>query len=199
MIATLLIILAAVMGGGESRIEGKVSYYYPTNAVFRETYGSGGPLYGLEFSTQVYKMLYPWVNLGYFTQSGSTPSDHYHTSVDFYPVSIGLKYLFPLFYYPDGCCAKSPAYIYLGAGILGEFLRIKNDAPYAADARNKWGIGGSFKSGILIDIKSHVYVDLFIDYSYMEISFSKEHNPLSVGHVANTSGLSAGLGIGGRF
>ena len=199
MIATLLSLLASLLNQQDTHIEGKISYYYPTNSAFRNTYQEGGPLYGVEITTKIYKDLYPWMNGGYITQPGCTPIGHYSTTIDFFPVSLGVKYFIPLFIDPYDYTAKRGSHLYFGAGILGEFLRTRKSSPEIEDLPSTWSVGWVGKSGLFIDVKHGIFIDIFIDYYYANFPFNTAKTSPTENNEITTSGLSTGLGIGYNF
>ena len=74
--------------------EVKVSYFYSTNADFKNIYSSGGGLYRLETSLEAYKNLYPFLSVGYFETSGHSQGQQSPTKLKMVPISPGLKYFF---------------------------------------------------------------------------------------------------------
>ena len=163
--------------------EVKVSYFYSTNADFKNIYSSGGGLYRLETSLEAYKNLYPFLSVGYFETSGHSQGQQSPTKLKMVPISPGLKYFF---------LEKKKLRPYLGAGILTSYLHIYNDSPYVIKVQSKWGVGGLFQGGFIAYITRSFIIDGFIDYSYMNIHFKNTRS-------ANVSGLSIGGGLGYAF
>ena len=180
-----LMLLGSTVFANEYLLEGKISYYYPTDHTTREIMG-GGALYGLEASFQAYRWLYPWISLSIFPKKGHSIDEHNKTDIYFIPVGIGLKAI----------ATWSGTYRpYAGIGILPTYLHT-HDHSTVVYSRHKWGIGGLFKAGCLIELNS-IFLDLFADYTLLSIDFSNTDR--TIGRKAVLDGFSAGGSIGYRF
>ena len=168
--------------------EVKGGYFYPTSHKFRDIY-SGGGIYGLELSCQAWQQLYGWASGDIFYKSGHSQGLHHSTHITMVPLGAGLKYLFPV----------SFSDIYLGAGVLGTYLHMKDRSPYVIRSLSKWGAGGIFKAGVLFNFKEHYFVDLFSNYTIMNIDFHNTDHNRVIRHTAHLSGWTVGLGIGYRY
>ncbi len=173
--------------GFDAFVEAKGAYFYPLDHRLREIYATGLGLFGLEFSCQAYKGLYPWVSADVFHKKGSSLGVHHSTKITAVPLGIGLKYLFPVNFVD----------IYLGAGVLGTYMLIHDDGPFVVRTTAKWGIGPIAKTGAIFNINKHLLIDLFASYSYTKIG--AEHRSGVISHDADLSGLAFGGAIGYRF
>ena len=155
--------------------EAKVSYFIPTDARFRSTYGEDGIMGGLETSFHAGRHFYPWVSASLYDNTG-----HIHSSVKtrmyFIPVGAGLKYIYPFKY----------ASVYGGVGVLPTYLHINHVE------ESKWGCGGIAKFGFLSNRLWNLFLDLFAEYSYIHIS-SRHPNP------SDLSNFTIGGGVGYNF
>jgi len=185
-----LISTTAVVEAVNVLVEGKAGYFYPTSHKFRKIYGNGNGIYGLEVSCQAWKGLYGWASGSYFTDWGRSVGEKNRTRVTLVPLAAGLKYLFLVCSHLD---------LYVGAGVLGTYLHTKDHSPFVIKSVSKWGVGGIWKAGALVEIYKRLFADVFLDYSYMKISFHNTHHGKLVRHTADVSGVSAGGGIGYRF
>lgn len=167
-------------------VEGRAAYYYFTDSTTRDIYGNTG-LYSLETNFSSCGNIYSWASAGYLYASGNTKLENTSTKLTYVPLALGLKYM---------CCFNCfrP---YIGGGLLVSYLHTTDDSPFVVKVRNKWGVGGIFKSGVLWDFTQCFFLDVFLDYSWMKIDF-KDTDKTS-GRTADLSGLSVGAGIGYRF
>jgi len=184
-IGVITLVSFSSLHAAEVLTEIRAAYFHPTDSRFQDIY-SGGGQYSIETSVQTgCKQLYPWAGVGYFHKSGCSileipgiTSEGDSTHITIVPIGLGLKYLFPI-----DCICPRP---YLGAGVLFSYVHIHNDCSFITQAQSDWGIGGIIKAGFFSDITHCVFLDLFVDYSYMKVDF-------------NLSGFTIGGGIGYRF
>jgi hypothetical protein len=168
-------------------VEARGAYFYPLDHRLREVYATGLGLFGLELSCQAYEGLYPWISADIFHKKGHSTGIHYSTKITAVPLGLGLKYLFPVNFVD----------IYLGGGILGTYMYIKDGDPFVVHTTAKWGVGAIAKTGAIFNINKHLLIDLFTSYSYTKIGI--DHRPGVITHDADLSGLAFGCAIGYRF
>lgn len=168
-------------------VEAKGAYFYPMSHRLREVYATGLGLYGVEFSCQTYRNLYTWVSADAFHKKGHSLGIHYPTKITTVPLGLGLKYLFPI----------SWVDLYLGAGILGTYMHIKDYDPFVVRTTAKWGVGGIAKSGAIFNLGHNLFIDVFTNYSYTKIDI--DNRPGVITHDADLSGFSFGAAICYRF
>lgn len=168
--------------------EARAGYFYPQSGVMRAVYDDGGLMPGGEFSVRVWEDLLAWVNFSPFWKDGSSEGLESPTSIQIYPLSVGVKYPFELL---------ERFYLYLGVGPSVSWVLIHNDSPYVEGRISKaaWGVVG--KSGFIYECPRLVYFNLFADYSYRYLSGISRDGVQS--ESANVGGLEAGIGIGVRF
>jgi outer membrane protein W len=116
-----------------------------------------------------------------------------HTKIDLVPIGFGLRYLCPI-------CDDFIAY----ASVGGQYthLHIKDKSQFLIKNVNKWECGGLVKLGMLYDFCDGFFVDVFGQYSYLQMDFRKRENSnddLVYRHNADLSGWTVGAGIGYRF
>ncbi|MGC1879108.1 MAG: hypothetical protein WA347_09180 [Rhabdochlamydiaceae bacterium] len=183
-------------------LEGRASYFYPTEHRFREVY-SGGGMYGVEFDMQAWKELFVWVGVDYFHKTGHThvkchhavngPVQHFKkhgnkTHITLVPCSVGLKYI----------TNTDPVQFYVGAGFLAEYLHTQVNSKYLVRERSRWGYGGAFNTGLLFNIGKSFLIDLFTDYYLVTVHLHRTHKKV-YSHHADVSGFSFGGGLGYKF
>jgi len=167
--------------------EARAAYFYPTDDRFRDVYSDAG-LYSIETSVQAWKQLYPWASVGFLYTSGSSVGEGSKTRLYMIPIGVGLKYLFDF----------DRLQPYLGLGVVGAYANIHNDSSFVARRQSDWGVGGIAKTGCLAYVTQNLFLDIFLDYTYLKINFgNSKKNVLT--RRADLSGLSVGGGIGYRF
>ena len=169
-------------------VEARASYFYSTDARFRDIY-SGAGLYSVEANFQVYKKPLIWTSLGFLYTSGTSIGESDDTRLFAIPLCLGVKYKFDW----------NRVHPYLGIGIASvPFSRIYNDSPYVTGNQYGWGIGGIAKSGLMFYKSERVYLNTFLDYTYIEMNYHHS-NKVVIKRRGNLSGISAGIGLGFFF
>lgn len=169
-------------------VEAKAAYFVPTDQKFRKIY-SGGGIYGGEVTCQTYQNFYGWISADCFSKKGSSIGEHDSTKITIVPLGVGLKYLYPI------SCAD----LYLGAGVLGTYVHMKDDSPFVIHNISKWGLGGVAKAGAIFQLRENIFADLFTSYTYTKIDFHYTDHERVNRQNANLGGWAFGIGIGYRF
>ena len=185
----LIAILASLTGSVEAYFsqcqpELRVGFFRPTEKKFRKIYQNWDALFQVEASTPVYQSqrLYGWGNVGYYYSRGLSLGLRDNTSITLLPLTIGIKRYW---------CFTPCLSAYLGIGGGGTYVRICDDNPDVVKHTNRMAWGGVLKSGINYQIGKSVFIDLCLDYSYMQLSVhGKSRNDADVG------GLILGFGAG---
>lgn len=166
----------------------RAAYYYETDHLTRDIYGSAA-LFNVEFNIQTSAHSMPFVALGYLHQDGYSLSGHDSTSLYTIPIEIGYKYLF----------LTNNIQPYLGLALDISYVHIKNNSPFVIPTQAGWAVGFKPKSGVLFFPDDHFFIDVFLDYTYLEMCFSDEDDQLVYNKKLDLSGLSVGAGIGYKF
>lgn len=173
-------------------LELKAAYFLPTGDRFKNVYGGSG-IYGLEFTFQAKDFLYVWTSADFYLKSGhaygsacTSPSS---TDIWFLPFAAGIKLFCPI----------NIVDLWLGGGVLGTYVNVKDHNPNVISSISKWGVGGIVKAGAIINCTKYLFVDLFTDYSFMQIPFHDTRKGTVIPHKADLSGWSFGGSIGYRF
>ena len=173
-------------------LELKAAYFLPTGDRFKNVYGGSG-IYGLEFTFQAKDFLYVWTSADFYLKSGhaygsacTSPSS---TDIWFLPFAAGIKLFCPI----------NIVDLWLGGGILGTYVNVKDHNPNVISSISKWGVGGIVKAGAIINCTKYFFLDLFTDYSFMQIPFHDTRKGTVIPHKADLSGWSFGGSIGFRF
>lgn len=171
----------------EILLEGKASYFFSTNKLFRNVYGGAG-LYRIESNFPLFDHFYLWCNLGYMYGSGHSSLGN-STHLHFIPLSVGLSYFFPL-------KSFSP---YLGLGPVGAYSHIYNSYKYVTRHQDGWGGGFLAKAGLITSFAKSFFFDAFIDYSFVRMSFHHQRDKYLIHNKGDLSGLNFGAGLGYCF
>ncbi len=156
---------------------------------FRDIYSEGG-IYGGEFTWQMRQKLYGWISADYFSKKGFSIGEHDPTKITMVPLGAGLKLKFPF---------KRTVDLYIGAGVLGTYLHMRDHSPFVIPSSSKWGVGGIAKVGAICKIGEHFFIDLFTNYTYTKIDFDNADQEIVIRQNANLSNCSFGAGMGYRF
>ncbi len=183
--------------------EAKVGYYRFDDSTLRLIFGDGGPGYQAELGAIFCGCFGIALNAEYFCDSGrafikETESTRFaidrtnvykthETKVQLTSFALVPKWFFHL----NQCFHP-----YIGAGPRFFFLDIKNRSPYVERHVNKFQTGGSFTGGAHIQVGCF-FLDPFIDYSLVKMSFSKKKS--STRQDRNFSHLLVGIGFGVDF
>lgn len=176
--------------------EARVVYYRPVSKRVRRIYGSGWADYQLEIAKRfsVCNGL-EWsifAGVSGFSVQGRSYSYKDKTRLDLIPISLGLKFLFPLCYNID---------FFLGGAGCYSFLHIKDNSHYVHKDRKKEGWGGLAQTGFYYYPCRNVAFSLYADYLFQKFHFngdrlSSSHSSDYVQeHTVNLDGYSVGGGI----
>jgi len=199
----LFVLMVAVVPFLQARdvwVEAKAGYCFVTNDVTEDIYGRGSGVYGAELTGRLWceGNWYGWMSADYFTKKGHVEdpvAGNYQTKMTLVPLGFGLKYS-----QSWGCWDCWSGNWYLGAGVLAAYVKEHVHSPYVIPERSKWGAGGIVKGGCLIDLSCCVFLDLWLDYSFIKMHFHDSTIPPVVqGRKANVSGCGIGAGLGYRF
>lgn len=168
--------------------EAKASYYYFTSSRTREVY-TGSGLYSIELSLETWSDLYAWLSAGYLHASGRTKADNHKTTLQMVPLNFGIKYM--------PCWEKYHPYV--GLGLSATYMHTEDDSPYVIQNNDKWGVGVIGKLGFLAYMTECMFLDLFMDYTYVKVCFNKTPPEFVVRRDADLSGIAFGAGIGWNF
>lgn len=194
VIAVILLIVSMVRAE-DTILEFKAGYFLATDCIFKNIYDKGGAIYGPEvtFSLNDSKCWYGFASVNYFQKDGNSLGLGDATKVELVPLGIGVKYFIPSSY--------SRFDFYVGLGFQPVHTKVINCSPYVPAKQSQWGFGGVAKIGTYINITHNLLLDLFIDYSFVNVNFKTAQIP--AGPVtplkADISGAIFGVGLGYRF
>lgn len=168
--------------------EVRVAYFYPTSHAFREIYKGGRTDYQIEIAKQICNNFSVWTSIDFLSKKGYSDPLRDGTHVHLTPLSLGVKYLYPI----SSCIS-----VYAGLGGCYTWFRVKNDSPFVRRHVNKEAFGLVVKTGIRYDIACNVFLDLFTDYFYQPFHFHGHHG--NKGRHVDVGGFKFGAGLGYAF
>jgi len=196
MLAVILVLCGFARGGDEFDsydvlLEFKGAYFLPTNETFRHIYDNGGALYGPEVTFEFCNSVYGFFSLDFFQKNGNSLGICSPTQITLVPIGMGFKYLVP-FCFGD---------FYVGLGFQPTYVQITNCSPCVIAEESTWGFGGIAKVGTFFNLPCNLFLDIFIDYSFLNVCFNglcPATGPV-VPNKAHVSGTIFGAGLGYRF
>lgn len=178
--ATLCLLAGNLKADYDATFEVRSSAYFPNSHHVREVYGNAHPTFGVEVSQNFCNGLNFWGDIDYFSWS-MHKKPCCRSRLQVLNTSFGLRW----FYAP---C--EPFKLYLGIGACLSGVNIRNKVFCETERARKFAAGGVLKSGLIYTFCAPFYLNLFVDYVYLPLSF---HGYLDVG------GLKTGLGLGVEF
>lgn len=161
-------------------IEIRGSAFFPTSHRFKKIYGSISPSSAIETVGKFTDCLYGWGNVDWYSKRGKSYPFHDCTSIKMANFSLGIKYAYRF-------CENYYPYAGLGPSIAGVWIHNHS----LCDKRASHAAYGLvLKSGIYFVLPKQLYLDVFVDYLYLQAHFTKK---------TDLSGLRIGVGFGGRF
>ncbi|MGZ6254544.1 MAG: hypothetical protein ACXWL5_00970 [Candidatus Chromulinivorax sp.] len=169
-------------------IEGKAALFLPQNQIFKNTYGTSGE-FGFEFTGEIINHIYGFTSFDFISKSGTTENFSSPTKVYTSSFGVGLKYFIPTNF----------GDFYLGVGAQPTYLQTTDQSEFVKTLNSRWGCGGIAKVGAIINLPDSFFIDLFIDYSFVHINFTKKFNAPVQSTKAILNGGLFGIGFGYRF
>ncbi len=160
-------------------VELRSSAYFHRSSTFEEVYGKVGPSFGLE-ATNKFFCFDLFTNLDYFSKH-SPRHDYGRSKIELFNGSLGLRYSIDL---------SSFLKPYIGIGPSVTCINLKQEMDDCHYKSTKIGFGVVAKSGVIIEIGSFYYVNIFADYHYLPARWNK---------CIDVGGLKTGLGLGINF
>jgi hypothetical protein len=185
----------------------KQGYFIPQEKILRDIFNGHGSKggYFIEGALRynVWNCLYVELNGSYFEHKGralvtTISSDNTYKNcsscsecVDFKmpTVGLGLKYYWWF---------RNDISFFLGGGLKGFFVHIKNDSLYVPHHDNQSSAGGFIHTGFLFNIHKGFSLELFADYLGSRIKCPWQTNT-SLRYKLNVSGFAGGIGLDYSF
>lgn len=177
----------------EWSLEFRIAGFFPTKKEISKHYSTVWPDYQLQIGKRFMCDWQAFVEFDWSEKKGNRyeNSSNFHSKLEVFPISFGVKYFFNLFQDLDA---------YVGAGALYSFFRIKEDSNYYSHRTSKGNWGGVIKSGLVYTFCNTWYVDAFADYVFQEFRYTRpSEDPFTHRHNLNFNGFKLGGGIGYNF
>lgn len=186
----MLMVFGQVLVCRDIRLEFRSAYFLPTNTQFKDCY-KGSVLFGPELTVQLreQKNWYGFANISYFKQKGRLLSACDSSKLRLLMLAFGIKYFVPL----------KHADLYVGLGFQSDYLNKKNRNKLVTARRSLWGFGGIAKIGAYIHLPKSLFLDFFVDYSFVRTSKTNFYSSSTTCLKTNASGAIFGAGLGYIF
>jgi len=175
VLASLAVWSAPALAGSIS-VEGKGSYFLPTEKAFKDIYG-GGISYGAEIGMGFLGRLSLWIGGDYYRGKGKLTFTGEETKIEIMPLCAGIRYAF----------SNSSIRPYVGIGV--GYFQYKESNPIGSI--NKGNLGLVAKLGLTAKIAGPLFADLQADYTNCSAK------PADI--KADLGGIRAGIGLGITF
>lgn len=199
----LIFLLPLSLFASDWTMEVRAAYFSPSSKEVRHIYSKGWVDFQVESSRKLNDYVEVWAGVNWMNKHGHV-EDYYaglkeKTKLSVLPISLGLKFVYPLFRCLD---------VYAGIGGAYSFLKLKSDGDYSGydsslvstsfkKHMRKSGWGGVAKLGLRWTLGPTTFIDLFADYFEQRFHVSKG-NHLFHRHL-NCSGFKLGGGFGVYF
>lgn len=207
-------------------IETRVAYYRPYSSAdysaskrLKRIYGDGWPEYQVEISKGFKNFGYLfnmyecesgesdlecriWLGASGFSRKGHSIGFYDETKLQLIPVSLGLKFLYPIF---------NEVKFFVGGAVCYSFLKIHDHSQYVHEYTFRQKFGGLLQSGITYNFCGYGVFTIFADYFFQRFHFSNTYYQSYYGiryyydsryierFTLDLSGFKFGLGLGLTF
>lgn len=162
------------------KIGSHVNYHSPTDSIYKEVYGKGGPMYGASLSGNVFWKIEIRAEVNYFQDKGRMTLTEEEVKFTLTPIVVGMRVRM---------IETNRLSAYLGAGF--DFCPYKEDLPDRFEDVSESAIGYHIEVGTYVYLFRGFYGDIHIRYLRLDAEPFEEKIKLG--------GLRAGIGIGYRF
>ena len=167
-------------------LQGRVSYFFPSEDLFREIYGRGMPMYGAVAGA----FWNDWgvtATVDVLNKSGHSIGLANPTHIDLIPISLDVVYRRPVL---------NGVEVFGAIGPEIHYIRFHDKNPIFFEHLNKWGYGGIARAGAWLDVANFVSLELSGAYAIRHAYFHGCSNGIKKQSV-NSSGweITAALGV----
>jgi hypothetical protein len=166
--------------------EARVAYYHPFSKKVRSNYGEGWAEYQFEISKGIDQYWRIWTGVGGFSRKGHSHGLNDRSTLQLIPVSLGIKYIYPLY---------SDMNFYVGGAACYSFLHIKHHSHHTHTNHNQGSWGALVQTGTTYFFKDCYYMNVFADYFFQDFHFSKSGQKFRL----DMNGYKIGVGLGLSF
>ena len=172
-------------------LEFRASYFFPFSKIVRDLVHSGGANIALEATIPVWRKLNVWTGIDYFSRSGRMTDIDASVHLTIVPVTVGLKYIYPLRQYYG---------IYGGAGVRYYFVEMVNRLEPIYRTVHRSGVGGIIEIGNMFYIGEHFVIDIFTAFSFTKVNgIGGDLPPNATSTSIDVGGWNIGAGLGYKF
>jgi hypothetical protein len=162
-------------------IEVRAGGYYSEDHLYKRIYREWSPDFAIEISKTFCTHWMLWVNGDLITKKGHSLDLGNDTRIWIRDLSFGFKYLFT----PGNFASP-----YLGFGINGAYVHVRNSSSFISSPVSKAGVGAVLKTGLYTYLTPCLYLDLFVDFVYQ---------PVRMVSWRQLGGVKPGVGLGYSF
>lgn len=170
-------------------IEVKCGYFFFSDSKMRKIYDRGGWDVQISGSYPIWKWLQVYGSAEYLEKYGKSLHDHQNTTIQEYPLSIGLKPVITI-------CPGIQYYFTLGPRVF--ILHQHNSSSYVNKNISRCGLGGFVNTGFNFIFCDEFFLDIFGEYSYKKIHFHSSRENVETRNI-QVGGYTFGLGLGYSF
>jgi hypothetical protein len=190
--ALCLVLSSSVYAVELNTMEARAAAFLPTGNRFREIYGNVGVSLQIESAriSKRHRNMGLWENFEWIFMDGKSLPSLGTTKIDILNLSAGLKFIG--YFYNDNFLLNAAIGPNFGLVYIENKLRCSTrcDKPRYRKHSFKAPIGGIVKTSAQYFITKNFYFDLFADYLYLPVHFSR---------TENCGGFKLGGALGGRF
>jgi len=193
MIASFLVCTPAILiQAHDVLLEVKGAYFMSADQTFKSVFDNGCGEFGLELTSKFFGDVYGFLSADFFNKTGETVTFDTPSTFQSTNLAVGLKYFIPV------DCEHVDFYVGLGA--QPTYIRTVDSSPFLTDGTTTaWKLGGIAKFGAIVDITHSLFLDFFIDYSFVHFHFNSSPTAPVQRHDAILNGALFGAGFGYRF
>ena len=175
----------------EFSVEAQFAAYFPLDSTVGHIYGYALPAFTLEASWQ-WQCMSIWLDGSYIFGSGhSIGCGGGPTHLNFVPITLGVKYIYPM-------CDSTD--LYIGLGACYSFLNTRDHSEYVHENTSGNNAGAILKTGVVYHYCDGIFFEGFFNYQYQKFYFHKtETNPFVYRHDVDMSNLQLGVAVGWEF
>lgn len=173
-------------------VEAEAGAFFPLDSNMRHIYGTALPIFTLAGNWWFHKSWDLWLDVSYVFGNGhATGVGDESTHLSYIPLSIGIKYFYPVTKSTD---------IYVGVGPSYGFMHTVDRSEHVHRKTSANNFGATAKSGVIYSFNKRWYLQGFFNYMYQKMYFHQtESEPFVYRYSANLSSLQLGGGVGLKF
>ena len=165
------------------------AYFTFTDSNLRDVYDRGGIDFQICMAYPLWNWLQIYSSIEYSHKSGKSLNFDQSTRIKEFPASIGLQGYFDLY-----SCVK----YYVTIGPKYFWINVHNESDYVPKKLSANKCGGFIGTGFHLYLQDQIFLDPFIEYSYVKIQLGNQKNNV-VSNDVQAGGLVIGCGLGFKY